>query len=61
MRKTLIVAALLFATPAYAVGTAFLDHSYVVGQSRICVYKFLGSEYHITVRSYESCPRSIPV
>ena len=63
MRKLAIaaIAMISLTAPAYAVGTAFLSHSYVTGQTKICVYKFLGNEYHITVKAYEMCPRSIPV
>ena len=62
MRK-LIFAAVATATivsPAWAV-MAFLDHEYVTGQTKTCVYRFMNNEYSITIAAYKMCPYSIKV
>lgn len=39
-----------------AAGVAFLKSSYRSGQNKICVYDRLGSQYVVTVASFELCP-----
>ena len=51
---------LLVAMSAQA-GTAFLSHSYVSGMNRVCVYDYLGSDYHVTIKSYQICKQTIQV
>lgn len=62
MRKILlaVVAASALTTPAWA-AKAFLVREYVTGQTKTCIYEFLGSEYARTIRAYQMCPYSIDV
>jgi hypothetical protein len=53
-------AILLVSFPAFA-ATAFFDREYTTGQTKTCIYKFLGSEYAITIKAYQMCPYSIKV
>lgn len=54
------IALLLLSLPAHA-GIAFLQDQYVSGMNRICIYNHLGSEYSLTVKSYETCPVTVEV
>lgn len=60
--RKLIIALIvtLAASSAYAC-TAFFDRDYVSGMSRVCIYKHLGSDYAMTIKSYEICPITIEV
>lgn len=61
--KTLLLAAAMIITssvPADA-ATAFLVREYTTGQTKTCIYSFLGSEYARTIKAYQMCPYSIKV
>jgi len=58
--KLIVMLLLLLTTNAFA-AMAFLVSQYVDGQSRICIYDHLGSEYIITIKAYEVCPVTIQV
>jgi hypothetical protein len=58
--KLLIFAALLAASAAHA-GTAFFKYERITGLTKQCVYDYLGSEYVITLQSYQLCPITITV
>lgn len=58
--KPLILAALLAASVAHA-GTAFFQYERITGLTKQCVYDYLGSEYTITLQSYQVCPITITV
>jgi hypothetical protein len=66
MKKTIkfalnaIIAMLLISTAAYA-ATAFYKGERISGRHKICYYNHLGSEYAITIKSYQICPRTIKV
>jgi hypothetical protein len=61
MKKLIIMAiTVLVSTSAFAC-TAFFKHDYVSGQSRICMYNHLGSDYAYTIKSYEVCPVTLDV
>ena len=59
MNKLILLALLLSAT-AYA-GTAFYKGEYISGLNKICIYDHLGSDYHMTIKSYQVCPVTIQV
>ena len=40
---------------------AFLTGQYTSGMNKICVYDAMGSQYHITIKSYALCPLTIDV
>jgi hypothetical protein len=61
MMKTLLIIALLAFSGAAFAGNAFLQHHYISGMNRICVYDYLGSQYHITIKSHQLCPLTIQV
>lgn len=56
----LIFWGMVFAAVVYA-GTAFYVREKVDGLYKICYYDYLGSEYAITMRSYQVCPVTIQV
>lgn len=58
--KTLILATLFLSLSAWS-ATAFLKGQYTSGMNRICIYDHLGSDYFLTIKSYEVCPVSIEV
>jgi len=58
--KTLTILLLLLSAPAFAC-TAFFKHDYTSGMNKICIYDHLGSDYAMTVKSYELCPISVYV
>jgi len=62
MRKIILaaVATVALTSPAWA-AKAFLVRETVTGQTKDCVYAFLGSEYHRTIKAYQMCPYSIDV
>ena len=51
---------LLAATSAYAC-MAFKTGEYTSGMNKICRYDHLGSDYHMTIKSYQMCPLSVNV
>ena len=61
---TLVVAALLLLAIGKARAstvTAFKTGEAVTGQTKQCYYAFGGSQYTLTIKSYELCPLSIEV
>ena len=62
MRNLLLsaIATIAITAPAWA-ASAFLVREYTTGQTKTCIYQFLGSEYARTIRSYQMCPYSIKV
>lgn len=57
---TCLLFSMISSLPAVA-ATAFLDREYITGQTKTCIYKFLGNEYAITIKAYQMCPYSIKV
>jgi hypothetical protein len=62
MKKLVLaaVAASAITAPAWA-ATAFFVREYTTGQTKTCIYQFLGSEYARTIKAYQMCPYSIKV
>lgn len=61
--KKLILATIAVASltsPAWA-AKAFLVREYTTGQTKTCIYSFLGNEYARTIKAYQMCPYSIKV
>ena len=61
--KKLILATIAVASltsPAWA-AKAFLVREYTTGQTKTCIYAFLGNEYARTIKAYQMCPYSIDV
>ena len=60
--KKLLYLLVLAPFVAYA-GTAFFKYEIAPAGSmtKICVYDYLGSDYAITIKSYQICPISIRV
>jgi hypothetical protein len=62
MKKLMMIAIMLVSMSAHALEvTAFKTGERVTGQTKQCYYKFAGSEYTKTIKSYELCPLSIKV
>ncbi len=53
--------ALSLIAPAQAAGVAFFKAEQVTGQTKICIYTYMGSSYAITIKAYQVCPYSIRV
>ena len=61
MKKlTALVALALTATSAEA-ATIFLKREYVTGTTKHCVYDYYGSDYIVTIQSYQLCKMSITI
>lgn len=62
MRNLLLasIATIVITAPAWA-ASAFLVREYTTGQTKTCIYSFLGSEYARTIKAYQMCPYSIKV
>jgi len=62
MRNLLLasIATIVITAPAVA-ASAFLVREYTTGQTKTCIYSFLGSEYARTIKAYQMCPYSIKV
>lgn len=58
--KYLLLSLALFAGSADA-GMALFQYEVITGQTKQCVYNYLGNTYTITVKSYQMCPLSIKV
>ncbi len=54
----LLAACAILASSAYAC-TAFFKHEYTSGMNKVCTYDHLGSDYVITVKSYQLCPITV--
>ena len=59
----LVFAALIVCSTNAQAGTvtAFKTGERITGTTKQCYYQFGGSEYTITIKSYELCPLSIEV
>ena len=57
--KTLIAILLIVLAGTAWAGTAFFKYERVTGLTKICVYDYLGSDYAITIKSYQLCPLTI--
>jgi hypothetical protein len=61
MRKfTLLIAFALTASSAHA-ATIFLKREYVTGTTKQCIYDYYGSDYIVTIQSYQLCKLSITI
>ena len=58
--KKLLYLLILLPFSAHA-GIAFFKYEIPGGMTKICVYDYLGSDYAITIKSYEMCPLTIRV
>jgi len=60
MKTIMAIVLLSISTLAFA-GTAFFKYEHISGMNKICVYDYLGSDYAITIKSYQLCPLNIQV
>jgi hypothetical protein len=56
-----IILTIVFSLNAQSSGTAFLSKSYISGINKICIYSYLGSEYHITISNINLCSLTIEI
>lgn len=61
MKKLTLLIALVFTASSAHATTIFLKREYVTGQTKQCIYDYFGSDYIVTVPSYQLCKLSITI